>query len=180
MKKATPLVLFVLAALFGCSELEEKSVQDKTIDLLTGGVWKVDSLVAQIKSESPGVSITTSDSLFLNYGTFTFQKPGNDSGPGYGTGYLIHTYTKASATRIDTLAWVPYNFDFPASEIDHLTIFYPDASVLVRDIVINDVENMFLYLKKEPNTVRIEGGFSFTVGSGTTIIRNYKRYHLSK
>ncbi len=177
MKKATPLVLFVLAALFGCSELDEKSAQDKTTDLLTGGVWKVDSLVAQIKSESPGVSITTSDSLFLNYGTFTFQKPG-ESGPGYGTGYLIHTYTKASATRIDTLAWVPYNFDFPASDTESLTLFARDPYVLVREIVINDIENMFIYLKKETNTIRIEGGISYTVGA--TIVRHYKRYHLSK
>jgi hypothetical protein len=181
MKNTTPLLLIiVLAALVGCQELEEKSTSEKTIDLLTAGIWKVDSLVAQIKSESPGLSIINSDTTFLNYGTFAFQKPVNEGGPGYGTGYLIHTYTEASATHIDTLAWVPYNFDFPASEIDHLTIFYPDPSVLVRQIVINDIENMFLYLKKEPNIVRFEGGISFAPGSGSTIIRHYKRYHLSK
>jgi hypothetical protein len=180
MKNTTPLLLFALAALFGCEELDQKSTEEKTIDLLTAGIWKVDSLVAQIKSESPGLSIIVSDTTFLNYGTFTFQKPGDENGPGYGTGYLIHTYTEAMLTHTDTLAWVPYNFDFPASEIDHLTIFYPDPSVLVRQIVISDIENMFLYLKKEPNTVRFEGGISYAPGSGSTIVKHYKRYHLSK
>lgn len=178
MKKSTPLFLFVLALFISCNELTEKTTKEKTIDILTTGTWKVDSLVAQIKSEAPGSSIITSDSLFLNYGTLTFQNPGNESNPGYNTGYLIHTYTKASTSHIDTLAWVPYNFDSPSSDIDQLTIFYPDPSVLVRNIVINDIQNTFLYLKKESNVVRIEGGFGFDVGA--TRIVNYKRYHLSK
>jgi hypothetical protein len=180
MKKTMPLVLFVLAAFIGCNELDQKTTQEKTIDLLTTGTWKVDSLVAQIKSEAPGSSIITSDSLFLNFGTFTFQNPGNEENPGFNTGYLIHSYIKASASHIDTLAWAPYNFDSPSSEIDQLTIFLPDPSILVRQIVVNDTKNVFLYLKKEGNVVRIEGGFGFSVGSGATQIVNYKRYHLSK
>jgi hypothetical protein len=179
MKKVTPLVLLVLAVLFGCKELEQKTAQEKTIDLLTAGNWKVDSLVAQIKTQAPGSSIITSDSLFLNYGTFSFQNPGNEN-PGFNAGYLIHTYTKASASHIDTLAWVPYNFDSPSSEIDQLTIFFPDSTILVRQIVVNDVKNTFTYLKKESNVVRIEGGFGYGVGSGATQIVSYKRYHLSK
>lgn len=186
MKLVSRLALFFfLGILFSCELISEatdsRSDQEKVIDLLTkGGVWKVDSLVAQVKSEAPGISVINSDSLFLNYGTWEFQDPGNDKNPGFNTGYLIHKYTKKGTARIDTLAWVPYNFGFPASEIPTLTLFFPDPSLVKREIVVNDQENYFQYLKQEANVIRIEGGFGFNVGSGTTRVTNYKRYHLSR
>jgi hypothetical protein len=177
--KKTPLVIVLLAALAGCSELESKTNQEKTIDLLASGTWKLDSLVYTVKSEAPGSSIVTFDTVYLNAGTWEFQKPG-DTGPGYNTGYLLHRYTDGSTAKTDTLAWTPYNFDSPSSDIDQMTIFIPDTTLLVRQIVLTDTKNIFQYLKKETATVRIEGGFGFSVGSGATRIINQRRYHLTR
>jgi hypothetical protein len=186
MKSAFKLALLFFLFVFASCELiseaiDSRSDQEKVIDLLTkGGIWSVDSLVAQVKSEAPGSSIVTSDSLFLKFGTWEFQDPNNDKNPGFNAGYLIHKYTKKGSPRIDTLAWVPYNFASPSSEIPTLTIFFPDPSVQNRDMVVDDTENYFLYLKKEENVIRIEGGFGYNVGSGATRIINYKRYHLAR
>ncbi|MBL7848838.1 MAG: membrane lipoprotein lipid attachment site-containing protein [Cyclobacteriaceae bacterium] len=177
--KKTPLVIVLLAALAGCSELESKSNQEKTIDLLAAGTWKVDSLVYTVKSESPGMSVINFDSVYLNAGTWEFKKPG-DSGPGYNTGYLFHHYMDGTTPKTDTLAWTPYNFDSPSSDIDQLTIFIPDTTLLVRQIVLNDTKNIFQYLKKETASVRIEGGFGFDVGSGATRVSHQRRYHLTR
>ncbi len=180
MKRLTLLTLTILSFLAACSELDQKTPQEKTIDLLTAGVWKVDTLRAQVISEAPGMKVIDSDSLFINYGTWEFQSPKNEKNPGFNTGYLIHKYTKNTVLHTDTLAWAPYNFNLPTSDIDQLSVFYPDPSKAGRQIVVSDILNMFLYLKKENNAVRIEGGFSFSVGSGATTVSNYKRYHLSK
>ncbi len=177
--KHTPLVIVLLAALAGCSELESKTNQEKTIDLLAAGTWKVDSLVYTIKSESPGMSIVNFDTVYLNVGTWEFQKPG-DNGPGYNTGYLLHRYMDGGTSKTDTLAWTPYNFDSPQSDIDQMTIFLPDTTLVQRQIVLNDIKNLFVYLKKETATVRIDGGFGFNVGSGATRVINQRRYHLTR
>ncbi len=166
--------------LAACNVLEEtKSERDKTIDLLTGGTWKVDSLVYFVKSEAPGMSIINFDTVYLNAGTFEFQKPG-DNGPGFNTGYLLHRYTQGSTPHTDTLAWVPYNFDYPISEIDNITIFYPDTTLVSRQIVVNDIKYLFTYLKKESAILRIQGAFGYNVGSGATVISNNRRYHLTR
>ncbi|MBL7849342.1 MAG: hypothetical protein JNN04_00475 [Cyclobacteriaceae bacterium] len=179
MKKAL-LIACLGTFLAACNVLEDsKTEREKTVDLLTGGTWKVDSLVYFIKSESPGMSIINFDTVYLNAGTWEFQAPG-DSGPGFNTGYLLHRYTKGSASHTDTLAWVPYSFDYPISEIDNITIFYPDTTLVSRQIVVNDIKYLFTYQKKESAVVRIEGAFGYNVGSGATVISNNRRYHLTR
>lgn len=178
--KTLPLVVLMAGFLAACNVLEEpKTNREKSIELLTGGTWKVDSMVHVTRSEAPGMSLVTFDTLYLNAGTWVFQTPG-DSGPGFSTGYLLHTYTKGSGTHTDTLAWVPYNFSSPLSEIDNLTVFFPDTTQLSRQIAVNDLQYTFNYLKKESGIVRIEGGFSYRVGSGATVVSNTRRYHLTR
>jgi hypothetical protein len=178
MKKYAPLLW--LALLAGCNDLIEKTPKEKTIELMTSGIWKVDTLHLKVISESPGMKVVNSDSLIVNLGTFEFQSPDNAQNPGFSTGYLIHRYMDKGISHTDTLAWSPFNYDFPASEIETMTLFFPDPSVLTRTIVLSDLKHYFQYLQKDANVVRLEGGFSFAVGSGATTINNYKRYHLSK
>ncbi len=106
-----------------CDKIEEalETETDKTIRIFTkGGVWNVDSLVLKTDVLSGGISNVTSDSTFLNYGTIEFKSP-NEAESGYGSGLMIHRYTKNSQNRIDTLAWVPYNFQ--SGNNSHITVF---------------------------------------------------------
>lgn len=105
--------MFFLMCLFSCEKLDEllETETDKTVRIFTqGGIWNVDSLVMKTDVLSGGVSNVTSDSTFLNLGTIEFQNPNAEKNGGYGSGYMIHRYTKKGKNRIDTLAWVPYNF----------------------------------------------------------------------
>jgi len=104
--------MFILMSFFSCEKLDEllESETDKTTRIFTqGGMWTVDSLVLKTDVLSGGISKITSDSTFLNYGTIEFKTP-NEAESGYGSGLMIHRYTKKGKARIDTLAWVPYNF----------------------------------------------------------------------
>jgi hypothetical protein len=179
--KKSILILMSCLALASCSLFEglnSKSEQEKTIELLTkGGVWKLDSATWKIQSEAPGLSVTLSDSVFLNYGTWEFQAP-VDIYTRFGTGYLIHRYTKKGSAKVDTLAWTPYDFSNLNDE-KLLTIFFPDYSVLVREIVVDDMENTFNYKEKGNNRVRIEGTFGFSVGVSTTVIHT-RKYRLTR
>ena len=78
------------------------------------------------------------------------------------------------------MAWAPYRFGSTADDADLiLTIWYPDSSIPVREIVVDDMENTFSYLKKGNNLVRIDGGFFFPVGVGTTI-HHLRKYRLTR
>jgi len=104
--------MFFLMGFFSCEKLDEllESETEKTVRIFTkGGVWSVDSLVLKTDVLSGGVSNITSDSTFLNFGTIEFKSP-NEAESGYGSGLMIHRYIKNGKARIDTLAWVPYNF----------------------------------------------------------------------
>lgn len=116
METRNAFLILVCAALFlifaSCDKIEEalESESDKTIRIFTeGGVWNVDSLVLKTDVLSGGVSNITRDSTFLNHGTIEFKSP-SEVESGYGSGLMIHRYTKNGKIRIDTLAWVPYNF----------------------------------------------------------------------
>jgi hypothetical protein len=105
----------ILTLLVSCDQVEEilKSETDteKTIRIFTkGGEWNVDSLVLKTDLFSGGISNVTTDSSFVNYGTVEFKSP-NEAESGYGSGLMIHRYTKNGRSRIDTLSWVPYNFN---------------------------------------------------------------------
>jgi len=109
---------------FSCEKLDEllETESDKTVRIFTkGGVWNVDSLVMKTDVLSSGVSNITSDSTFLNLGTIEFQDPEAAKNGGFGSGFMIHRYTKKGKSRIDTLAWVPYNFNSTSDKI--ITIF---------------------------------------------------------
>lgn len=105
--------MFILMGFFSCEKLDEllESETEKTVRIFTnGGVWNVDSLVLKTDVFSGGIGKITSDSIFRNFGTIEFQDPNAAKNGGYGSGYMIHRYTKKGISRIDTLAWVPYNF----------------------------------------------------------------------
>lgn len=176
-----PVLIFLISSCSLFEALENKSEQEKTIELLTtGGVWKLDSATWKIESNAPGLSVTLNDSLFLNYGTWEFQSPENPKNPGFTAGYLIHKYVKKGVNKTDTLAWTPYNFGSTLDNSDtYLTIFYPDPSLLVRDIVVDDMQFTFSYQKKERNLVRITGTYGFSVGVATTI-KHTRQYRLTR
>lgn len=174
------LSCLVLASCGLFEDLNPKSEQEKTIELLTtGGVWKVDSATWKIQSFAPGLSLTLSDSVFTNYGTWEFQAP-IDVWTRFGTGYLIHKYTKKGVAKIDTLAWTPGDFSSTVDDSDKkLTIWYPDTSIPVREIVVDDMENSFDYLQKDKKVVRIKGFFGFSVGAATDVLHT-RQYRLTR
>lgn len=171
------LLVLVLSSCGLLNDLSPKSETEKRIEIFTkGGVWKVDSLVKKTDVLSSGVSNITSDSLFLNYGTMEFQEP-NFTKPGYNTGFLIHKYTKNGKSRIDTLAWAPYNHN--SGSDNHITIFYPQPGML--DYVVKAYDMYLDPITIENKKVRI-GGWrrnSLNNGSGGSI-GTYRRYHLTR
>jgi hypothetical protein len=117
MKTNSKLILaggiLLLLVFVSCEKINELMETDteKTIKIFTtGGTWNVDSLVLKTDVLSGGVSKITSDSTFVNYGTVEFKSP-NEAESGFGSGLMIHRYTKKGKSRVDTLAWVPYNFN---------------------------------------------------------------------
>jgi hypothetical protein len=182
MKKYA-LILMSCVTLASCSlieSLDPKTEQDKTIELLTvGGVWNVDSATWKVTTEAPGLNLTLSDSVFTNYGTWEFQAP-VDVFTRYGTGYLIHRYTKKGIAKVDTMAWVPTMFGSISDNADKtLTIWFIDKTLLQREIVLDDWETYFDYKQKDKNIVRIEGYFAYAIGVGT-IGRHTRKFRLSR
>lgn len=128
MRKGLALIMLacvvVPLSFTSCEKIDEllESETDKTVRIFTeGGIWNVDSMVVKTDVLSGGVSKITSDSTFLNYGTIEFKSP-NEAESGYGSGLMIHRYIKNDKARIDTLAWVPYNFQSVGQE-KVITIF---------------------------------------------------------
>jgi hypothetical protein len=174
-------MVVVLAGLFSCdllNELDPKSESEKRVELLTkGGTWKVDSLIGKTDVFNGGVSTITSEEIFLNHGTLEFQSPENKDNPGYNAGYAIHTYTLDGIAHVDTLAWVPYNFN--SGSDNHITIFYSEPNA--DDFVVNAYDMYFDILTFENNKVRIESWRrEEIVGGGGTSYGTFRRYHLTR
>lgn len=177
-------LLFLLCLSFAsCNPLESvnpKTEEEQTIELLTkGGVWNLDSATWKITSVAPGLELTLNDSVFLSYGTWEFQAP-VDVFTRFGTGYLIHSYSKNGMAKIDTLAWLPYAYGSTSDDrFKGLTIWYPDSSIPNGQLVVDDMEHHFLYLQKDNNLVRINGNFGFSVGVSTQIT-HARTYRLTR
>jgi len=181
LKKINLLGLFVASVLLVSScdllkELDPESETDKTIRIFTeGGIWKLDTLVTKTDVLSGSSSNVTSDSTFINYGTIEFQKP-NQTKPGYGAGYMIHRYSKGGVNKVDTAAWVPYNFNSGSDGI--VTLFF---ALPGQDLVV-DGYDMYLDVEvKEKSKIRISGWRRETIygGSGGSY-GTYQRYHLTR
>lgn len=149
-----------------CEKIDEllESETDKTVRIFTeGGVWKVDSLILKTDVLSSGISNVTSDSTFLNYGTIEFKSP-NEAESGYGSGLMIHRYTKKGKARIDTLAWVPYNFKSVNQE-KVITIFTMPP---VKDPTGHKYLDLYLDLQiRQENKVKFSGWRRETISMGS-------------
>lgn len=160
------LGMFFFVGLVSCEKIDEllESETDKTVRIFTeGGVWKVDSLVLKTDVFSSGISNVTSDSTFLNYGTIEFKSP-NEAESGYGSGLMIHRYTKNGKARIDTLAWVPYNFKSVNQE-KVITIFTMPP---VKDPTGHKYLDLYLDLQiKQENKVKFSGWRRETISMGS-------------
>jgi len=170
MKTKSNIILILgmvfLMGLFSCEKIDEllESETDKTVRIFTeGGVWKVDSLVLKTDVFSSGISNVTSDSTFLNYGTIEFKSP-NEAESGYGSGLMIHRYTKNGKARIDTLAWVPYNFKSVNQE-KVITIFTMPP---VKDPTGHKYLDLYLDLQiRQENKVKFSGWRRNTISMGS-------------
>lgn len=183
-KKYTNYLIWIGLFLIGgfsfssCDKIEEtlESETETTIRIFTeGGIWRVDTLVTKTDLFSGGVSNVTTDSLFVGMGTLEFQKP-NQTVPGYGAGYMIHRYTRNGFNRIDTTAWVPYNFK--SGTDGTITLFF---ALPGEDLVV-DAYDMYLNLDlREDKKVRISGWRREVIpgGSGGSY-GSYRRYHLTR
>lgn len=158
--------MFILMGFFSCEKLDEllETESDKTVRIFTqGGVWNVDSLVMKTDVLSGGVSNVTSDSTFLNAGTIEFKSP-NEAESGYGSGLMIHRYTKNGKARIDTLAWVPYNFKSVNQE-KVITIFTMPP---VKDPTGHKYLDLYLDLQiRQENKVKFSGWRRNTISMGS-------------
>ncbi len=156
-----------LMGFISCEKLDEllESETDKTVRIFTeGGIWNVDSLVVKTDVLSGGVSNVTSDSTFLNYGTIEFQDPEAPKNGGYGSGYMIHRYTKNGKNRIDTLAWVPYNFQSVGQD-KVITIFTVAPN---RDPTGHLGQDMYLDLQiRQEKKVKFSGWRRETISMGS-------------
>jgi hypothetical protein len=167
----------LIITLSSCEAVEEltETKTEKTIRIFTAGIWNVDTLVTKTDVFSGGISNITSDSTFNNYGTIEFQKP-NQTIPGYGSGFMIHRYLKNGVNRIDTAAWVPYNFN--SASDGTITLFF----ALPGEDFIVGAYDMYLDLETmEDNKIRISGWRRETIpgGSGGSY-GTYRRYHLTR
>jgi len=155
----------LMMSLSSCDKIEEafETETDKTVRIFTeGGVWNVDSLVLKTDVLSGGISNVTSDSTFLNYGTIEFKSP-NEAESGYGSGLMIHRYTKNGRNRIDTLAWVPYNFK--SGNNSHITVFTMPP---VKDPTGNKYLDLYLDLQiLEESKVKFSGWRRETISHGS-------------
>jgi len=172
---------YISLALFVAScdllkELDPESDTDKTVRIFTeGDVWKLDTLVTKTDILSGDISNVTSDSTFVNFGTIEFQKP-NFTQPGYGAGYMIHRYVKNGVNKVDTAAWVPYNFNSTSNGV--ITLFF---SLPGHDFVVGAYD-MYLDLNtQEEKKIRFSGWRRETIygGSGGSY-GTYRRYHLTR
>lgn len=160
------LGMSILMGFFSCEKIDEllESESDKTIRIFTkGGVWNVDSLILKTDVLSGGTSKVTSDSTFVNYGTIEFKSP-NEAESGFGSGLMIHRYTKNGKSRIDTLAWVPYNFKSVFQE-KVITIFTIPP---VKDPTGHKYLDLYLDLQiRQENKLKFSGWRRVTISHGS-------------
>lgn len=178
---ASIVALILLLTVASCDlldELDPKSESEKRIELLTkGGVWKVDSLILRTDLFNSGISTITSEEIVLNNGTLEFQSPENKDNPGYNAGYVIHRYTENAQNVVDTLAWVPYNFN--SGSDNHITIFYSEPNGI--DFVAGAYDMYFDILTFESKRVRIESWRREQINGGAGgSIGTFRRYHLTR
>lgn len=178
LKFLIPVTAILLSA-SSCEVVEDilpKTETEKRIEIFTrGGEWRVDSLIGKTDVLSGGVSTITSDSLWLNHGTITFQEP-NQTVPGYGSGFMIHRFVKNDQNRTDTAAWVPYNFD--SGNENYITLFF----ALPGDDLILDGYKMILDPEViEDGKIVISGWRRETIpnGSGGSY-GSYRKYYLTR
>ncbi len=180
------VLLFVMMGFMvmisSCDQVEDllpKSESDKNVEIFTkGGAWNVDTLNIKTDVLQSGESNITSDTSYYDYGTIEFQDPGAANNPGYGAGYMIHYYMENGQNKIDTLAWVPYNF-ISVTQEKVITIFIPDPNS--EDIVV-DGYDMYLDLNtREEKKVKFSGWRRETIpgGSGGSY-GNFRSYSLSR
>jgi hypothetical protein len=172
------MLALVATTFVTCSlkDLTPETPRQKKIDLFTSGnaTWKVDSLTVATIDQGT----TTSDSLFLNNGTLRFSVPATtETSPGYGTGFLIHTYTKKGVTVTDSLAWAPYNFASITDETN-ITFFFPQPYHPV-DYVSNVAESILNPTILESSRVKLSG-LRETTNSNGAILGLYLEYYLTK
>jgi len=183
MKQNSSLLIFVFACfassifLSSCETVEELTETDteKAIRIFTKGTWNVDTLVTKTDLFSGGISTIQTDSTFSNYGTIEFQKP-NQTVPGYGAGYMIHRYVKNGIQRIDTAAWVPYNFN--SGNNNYITLFF---ALPGQDIMLDGYDMYLDLVELSDNRIRTSGWRRETIhgGSGGSY-GTYRRYHLTR
>ncbi len=178
LKFLIPVIAILLTA-SSCEVVDDilpKTETEKRIEIFTeGGEWKVDTLIGKTDVLSGGVSNVTSDTTWVNFGTLRFEVP-NQTVPGYGAGYMIHNYVKNGQNRVDTAAWVPYNFD--SGNDNYITLFF----ALPGDDLILDGYKMILDPEViEDNKVVISGWRRETIpnGSGGSY-GSYRKYYLTR
>jgi hypothetical protein len=171
-------LIFTTASCELAEQLNPESDSEKNVRIFTkGGNWNVDTLNVKTDLFGGGISTITSDTSYLNYGTIEFQDPEATLNPGYGAGYMIHRYMKNSDSHVDTLAWVPYNFNSVGQE-GVITIFISEPG---KDKVVGAFD-MYLDLNiREDKKVRFSGWRRETIygGSGGSY-GLYRSYSLSR
>jgi hypothetical protein len=170
-------VIFTVTSCELAEQLNPESDSEKNVRIFTKGIWNLDTLNVKTDLYSGGNSIITSDTTYLNYGTIEFQDPSAAKNPGYGAGYMIHRYAINGLNHIDTLAWVPYNFNSVGQE-GVITIF---ISLPGEDKVVG-ASDMYLDLNtREDNKVRFSGWRRETIYGGSGGAYGwYRSYSLSK
>jgi hypothetical protein len=170
-------VIFSISSCELAEQLDPESDSEKNVKIFTKGVWNVDTLNVKTDLFSAGNSSITSDTTYLNYGTIEFQDPEAAKNPGYGAGYMIHRFVKDNINHIDTLAWVPYNFNSVGQE-DVITIFISEPG---KDKVI-DAFDMYLDLNiREDKKVKFSGWRRETINGGSGGSYGlYRSYSLSR
>lgn len=178
LKTTVTFVLILLVAI-SCEVVNDilpKSETEKRIEIFTkGGEWRVDSLIGKTDILSGGISNITSDSLWLNHGTIRFEEP-NQTVPGYGAGYMIHSYFKNGRSRVDTAAWVPYNFE--SGNDNYITLFF---ALPGEDLVLDGYEMILDPEVIEDDKIVISGWRRETIpnGSGGSY-GSYRKYYLTR
>ncbi len=172
-------MLSIVLALPACDLVEDvlpKSETERRIEIFTkGGEWRVDTLIGRTDVFSGGISTITSDTVWVNHGTIVFHEP-NQTVPGYGAGYMIHKYQKNGVSKVDTAAWVPYNFN--TTNDNYITLFF---ALPGQDLVL-DGYDMYLDAEViEDDKIVISGWRRETIpnGSGGSY-GSYRKYYLTR
>lgn len=175
------LVLMSLLPFASCELVEELDPESETEKItrifLEGSPWKLDTLNIKTDLFSAGISTITSDTTYYNYGTIEFLDPAAEKNPGYFAGFMIHRFSENGLQKVDTLAWVPYNFS--SGSDNHVTIFIRTPGSF--DFVVGAWD---MYLDKviiEEKKIKIEGWRRETIHGGSGgAYGSFRSYVLSR